>query len=142
MRARAWTDLIVVNLLVLVLVIAILLFPSNVIRIILGIPFVLFFPGYISIAALFPRKASIDNVQRVALSFGMSIAVALLIGLILNYFKTIIGKPELQKSTFPEGIIPRAYIRVSRTVKEITRDSEYFVPKPAVSGHVSGTATG
>ena len=85
MRARAWTDLIVINLLVLVLVIIILLSPSNVLRIILGIPFVLFFPGYILMAALFPRKESMDNVQRVALSFGMSIAVVPLIGLVLNF---------------------------------------------------------
>ena len=84
MRARAWTDLVLVNLLVLVLVIVILSSPSNVLRIILGIPIVLFFPGYILMAALFPRKAPIDNLQRVALSFGMSIAVVPLIGLMLN----------------------------------------------------------
>lgn len=85
MRARTWTDLIVLNLLVLLLVIIILLFPENVVRIILGIPFVFFFPGYTLVAALFPRKASIDNVPRLALSFGLSIVVVPLIGLILNY---------------------------------------------------------
>jgi len=37
------------------------------------------------IAALFPRRAALDSVERVALSFGLSVAVAALIGLALNY---------------------------------------------------------
>jgi uncharacterized membrane protein len=46
---------------------------------------VLFFPGYTLISALFPRKDSLSGVERLALSFGLSIAVVPLIGLILNY---------------------------------------------------------
>jgi len=44
-----------------------------------------FFPGYTLIAALFPKKTQLDTIERVALSFGLSIAVVPLIGLILNY---------------------------------------------------------
>lgn len=54
-------------------------------RIGLGLPFVLFFPGYVLIAALFPQKDDLGGIERVALSFGLSIAVAPLIGLGLNY---------------------------------------------------------
>lgn len=85
MRARVWIDLLTINLLTLLLIIAIVAFPSNVLRIILGIPLVIFSPGYVLMTALFPRKESMENVQRVALSLGMSIAVVPLIGLILNY---------------------------------------------------------
>jgi uncharacterized membrane protein len=46
---------------------------------------VLFLPGYALIAALFPRKDDLDGIERVALSFGLSIAVVPLIGLGLNY---------------------------------------------------------
>jgi uncharacterized membrane protein len=46
---------------------------------------VLFLPGYALIAALFPRKDDIDGIERVALSFGLSIAVVPLMGLGLNY---------------------------------------------------------
>jgi len=46
---------------------------------------VLFVPGYSLIAALFPAKADLDGIERVALSFGLSIAVVPLIGLGLNY---------------------------------------------------------
>jgi len=74
-------------------------------RVVLGLPFVLFVPGYAFIAALFPEagtfetsedaesfgeeevgdREGIDGIERVALSFGLSIAVVPLIGLVLNF---------------------------------------------------------
>ena len=58
---------------------------DTVIRIILGILLILFIPGYSLIAALFPKKNDLDGIERTALSFGLSIAVTPLIGLLLNY---------------------------------------------------------
>ncbi len=58
---------------------------STPLRVIFGLPFVLFLPGYALIAALFPGKGDLDGIERVALSFGLSLAVVPLIGLILNY---------------------------------------------------------
>jgi uncharacterized membrane protein len=55
------------------------------VRNILGLPLVLFLPGYALIAALFPAKPDLDGIERTALSFGLSIAVVPLIGLGLNY---------------------------------------------------------
>jgi uncharacterized membrane protein len=55
------------------------------VRVIFGVPMVLFIPGYALIAALFPGAKDIDGIERVALSFGLSIAVVPLIGLALNY---------------------------------------------------------
>lgn len=87
-------------------------------RIVFGLAFVLFLPGYAFIAALFPeegegptdshpdtepddgeggdgpegsaagrfsRDGGIDGIERVALSFGLSIAIVPLIGLVLNF---------------------------------------------------------
>ena len=74
-------------------------------RVPFGLAFVLFVPGYALIAALFPeagepptpqedeedegwmmnRDRGIDGIERVALSFGLSIAVVPLIGLALNF---------------------------------------------------------
>ena len=55
------------------------------VRIPLGLAMVLFVPGYSLIAALFPKKDDLDGIERLALSFGLSIAVVPLIGLGLNY---------------------------------------------------------
>jgi uncharacterized membrane protein len=55
------------------------------VRVPLGLLMVLFVPGYTLIAALFPRKEDLDGIERVALSFGLSIAVVPLMGLGLNY---------------------------------------------------------
>jgi len=55
------------------------------VRIPLGLVMVLFVPGYMLIAALFPKKEDLDGIERIALSFGLSIAIVPLIGLGLNY---------------------------------------------------------
>ncbi len=84
MKTRS-NDLWLIAILTILLIVVIIFFPSNIARIILGLPLILFFPGYTLIAALFPRRESLGGVERVALSFGLSIAVVPLIGLILNY---------------------------------------------------------
>jgi uncharacterized membrane protein len=61
---------------------------ESIIRIILGLPLIFFIPGYTLVFALFPTKKEnkgIDNIERIALSFGFSIAIVSLLGLILNY---------------------------------------------------------
>jgi hypothetical protein len=67
-------------------------FPLVYARYILGSIFVLWLPGYTVIKALFPtqvpiqtRSKDLDTIERVALSFGMSIALVPIIGLLLNY---------------------------------------------------------
>jgi len=82
---RVKDELIPLNLLVIVLVAIIILSPSNILRIILGVPILLFFPGYTLVAALFTKREGMGSIERVALSAGLSIAVVPLIGLILNY---------------------------------------------------------
>ena len=56
----------------------------------LAILLVLFIPGYVIVAALFPGslkpgKSEIDWIERIALSLGLSIAVVPLLGLLLNF---------------------------------------------------------
>ena len=85
MKVRIGNGLLPINLLVIILIVIIIFVPSNIVRIILGLPFVLFFPGYALIAVLFPKRSDITGVERIALSFGTSIAAAALIGLVLNY---------------------------------------------------------
>lgn len=81
---RSW-DLALICLLSLLLAGFIYLIPDFPARILIGIPFIIFFPGYALIATLFPEKKSLDTIERIALSFGLSIAVVPLIGFGLNY---------------------------------------------------------
>ena len=81
---RYW-DLITVIALSLILDLIIFVAPDSFIRKVLGLVFVLFLPGYVFITALFPERKELDNLERLALSFGLSIAIVPLIGLALNY---------------------------------------------------------
>ncbi|MDN5361456.1 MAG: hypothetical protein PWP70_503 [Moorella sp. (in: firmicutes)] len=85
MRFRTWKELLYLDTLALILAVIILLGGPQPLRVALGLPFVLFLPGYCLIAALFPRQRDLDGIERIALSFGLSIAVVPLIGLVLNY---------------------------------------------------------
>ncbi|RXA21940.1 DUF1616 domain-containing protein [Methanosarcina sp. MSH10X1] len=58
---------------------------GNFLCTILGIPMMLFLPGYALIAAFFPAKNDLDAIERTALSFGMSAAVIPLTGIVWNY---------------------------------------------------------
>ncbi|MDD5702092.1 MAG: DUF1616 domain-containing protein [Dehalococcoidales bacterium] len=69
----------------IILIVSIILFPDSIIRIILSIPFLLFFPGYALISTLFPGERGPGRMERIALSFGLSIVVVALIGFGLNY---------------------------------------------------------
>lgn len=77
-------DLLLVTILSLILV-PLALFSSGPLRIALGLLLALFFPGYTLIAALFPEKTDLGGIERLALSFGLSIAVVPLTALVLNY---------------------------------------------------------
>lgn len=82
---RFLDDLFAIGGATLVLLAAILFLPDSPVRVVLGLPFVLFFPGYTLIAALYPRRGDLDGIERLALSLGLSLAVVPLIGLVLNY---------------------------------------------------------
>jgi len=59
-------------------------YPTVYARYVLGSIFVLWLPGYTLIKALFPAK-ELDNIERAALSIGMSLAIVPIAGLLLNY---------------------------------------------------------
>ncbi|MBM4438153.1 MAG: DUF1616 domain-containing protein [Actinobacteria bacterium] len=55
------------------------------IRVAIAVTFVLFLPGYLATAALFPRAADLSGPERLALSLGLSLAIVPLVGLALNF---------------------------------------------------------
>jgi uncharacterized membrane protein len=76
--------------LLIIIAISIIVMPlvaltSGTIRAILGVIFVLFIPGYTLISALFPRRDSLNNMERLVLSIGASMAIVTGTGIILNF---------------------------------------------------------
>lgn len=69
---------------------------ASPLRVLVGLPFLLFLPGYALVAALFPEAGpggddksgdggAIDGLERVALSFGLSLAVLPVVGIALHF---------------------------------------------------------
>lgn len=81
---RQHNDLLLV-LAATLITIPLALLTEGPVRVVFAIPFIIFMPGYCLIAALYPRRDSIDIHERLALSFGTSIAVVPLLSLFLNY---------------------------------------------------------
>jgi uncharacterized membrane protein len=78
----------------LLLIPIILLDIEVIIRIIFGLPLILLIPGYVTVFAFFPyRKVDydVDIIERVALSFGISLVIVALIGVALNYSQFGLG---------------------------------------------------
>jgi uncharacterized membrane protein len=78
-------DLLIIDFLTLLLVIVILALPAPVLRGIPGLLFLLFSPGYVLVAAVFPGQKSLSTTARLALSLGLSIGVSVFIGLIVGF---------------------------------------------------------
>jgi uncharacterized membrane protein len=53
-------------------------------RLLLGLFFTLFIPGYALLAALFPRHTDVERVERIALSFGLSLGLVPVIAIVLD----------------------------------------------------------
>ncbi|WP_292389051.1 DUF1616 domain-containing protein [Methanosarcina sp. UBA5] len=86
---------------------------GSVIRTALGLPLILFLPGYALIATLFPEKSGLEGMERMALSVAMSVSVVPLIGLALSYTPWEIKEIPLitTVSIFTLFMLATAYIR-------------------------------
>jgi uncharacterized membrane protein len=59
--------------------------PASPLRIPLGLVYVLFLPGYALVAALFPGRDDLPNIQRFTLAVVLSLAIVSLLTLLLNW---------------------------------------------------------
>ncbi|MFC1990725.1 DUF1616 domain-containing protein [Chloroflexota bacterium] len=85
LKRRFELDLFIVGILTLVLVFIAFVSAESWLRTILGFLFIVFSPGYVLVAAVFPSKDSLSTTTRIAFSLGLSIVVAIFIGLILDF---------------------------------------------------------
>ena len=58
--------------------------PMQLVRVVLGVGFVLYVPGYCLTTALFPRRRDLQGVERTVFSVGASIAAVSLLALVLD----------------------------------------------------------
>ena len=132
MKLKILNGILIVDILSLLLILSILFIPSTLARVILGLPFLLFFPGYTLVATLFVKKDGMDNIERLALSGGMSIAVVALIGFGLNYTAWGIRLEPVLYSISAFILITSiiALIRRARTLKKNTFITEFTLSLP------------
>lgn len=86
-RSMKEHDIIIIILFTFLCIIFVLVPPFNQTsaRVFLGLPFLIFLPGYSLTIALFPRRDDLSEIERTVISFGMSIIVVPLLGFGLNY---------------------------------------------------------
>lgn len=86
---------------------------GSFIRTALGLPLLIFLPGYALIAMLFPEKTGLEGMERIALSVAMSASVVPLIGLALSYTPWKIKEISLLAgfSMFTLLMLVAAYLR-------------------------------
>jgi uncharacterized membrane protein len=86
---------------------------GSFIRTALGLPLLLFLPGYALIAMLFPEKGGLEGMERIALSIAMSASVVPLIGLALSHTSWGIKEVSLLTSfsAFTLLMLVAAYVR-------------------------------
>jgi uncharacterized membrane protein len=98
-------------------------YPLVYIRYILGSAFVLWLPGYTLVKALFPSKKTLDTIEAIALSIGLSLAIVPIVGLLLNYTPWGIRLTPITLSllaltvTFATSAIIREYQTATRTIE-------------------------
>jgi uncharacterized membrane protein len=102
--------------------------------VIIAVPLVLFIPGYCLVAALFPKNDAVDLVERITLSFGLSIAVASLIGLALNFtpFGIRLAPVVISLSVFTLVMILAAHYRRSL----LPRGDRFRIPFSEIAGNL------
>ena len=109
-------------------------YPLSYVRNVLGVIFVLFLPGYAFIKAFFPTKLpiktsseSLDNIERFALSIGMSIALTPMVGLILYYTPLGIGLAPITLSLLAlTAVFATAAVARDYQTKSITKQNLSF----------------
>ena len=64
LRVKPGTEPIIIDVLSVLLIIIVAFVPSNMPPIILGLPFMCFFPGYILTTALVPKRFALSGIER------------------------------------------------------------------------------
>jgi uncharacterized membrane protein len=103
---------------------------QSFLRLILALPLILFIPGYVLMAALFPDSSDIDAIERIVLSLGTSIIITPLIGLCLNFTSWGIRLDPLTISLTAVIVVLVIVAEIRRN--RISPESRYTLPVPEI----------
>ncbi|MBA7473356.1 hypothetical protein ES707_08693 [subsurface metagenome] len=136
LRIKIWDGLLPLGLLVVLLIAVVLVSPSSIWRIVLGVPFLFFFPGYTFGLALFPKKDRIGNIERIAFSFGLSLVTVPFIALILNFTRWGITEESMLYSVTAFILVASvvALVRRQRLLAEERINIEFPLRLPGWGG--------
>ena len=84
-RTTTMIDLVTVSGLTIILVALVHGVSLEPLRIAIGVPAALFFPGYSFVAVLYPSRGVLNSIERIGMSIGFSIALIPILGLALNF---------------------------------------------------------
>ena len=85
MRIKTLNPILLIDILSVLLIFSIAFIPYTPARVVLGLPFLLFFPGYTLVAAIFAKTDTMNVLERAGLGAGLSVAIVGLIGFGLNF---------------------------------------------------------
>ena len=85
MTIKSPTDILILNIITVLFIIVIAVFPSNGLRLALGLPFSLFIPGYMLMAILFPKRDRMNGTERIAMALVLSLIIVAICGYVLNF---------------------------------------------------------
>jgi uncharacterized membrane protein len=103
---------------------------QSFIRLILALPLILFIPGYVLTAVLFPDSTDIDAIERIVLSIGTSVIIAPLIGLCLNFTPWGIRLDPIILSLTAVVVVLVIYAGICRI--RTPPESRYTLPVPEI----------
>jgi uncharacterized membrane protein len=103
---------------------------QSFLRIIMALPLILFIPGYVLLAALFPDSTDIDAIERIVLSIGASIVLTPLIGLCLNFTSWGIRLDPIIISLTAVIVVLVIIAGIRRT--QTSPESRYTIPVPEI----------
>ncbi|MFC1928296.1 DUF1616 domain-containing protein [Chloroflexota bacterium] len=94
-RAKSQGDLIILCVITLLLFLVVDVSHSVLLHTIFALPVIFFFPGYALLSALYPRNTGMRGMERLLLSFGLSLAIVPIVCLIMNYVVNLTLYPTL-----------------------------------------------
>ncbi len=103
---------------------------ESFLRLILALPLILFVPGYVLLAVLFPDSSDIDPIERIVLSIGTSIVITPLIGLCLNFTPWGIRLDPLILSLTAVIVVLVIFAGIRRS--KTSPESRYTLPVPEI----------